>query len=100
MRHVRLSPDPDPGTISYRILLALRRRGKEHCVPAQCDLCGKQTAFGRNIRHKASGRWQRKAHRTSRQFRPNLQRHAVWRAGKRVTLSVCTRCLRTALKTS
>ncbi len=67
-------------------------------MPAQCDLCGKQTTFGRNIRHSASGRWQRKAHRTSRQFRPNLQKQLVWRGGKRVRLTVCTRCLRSTTK--
>jgi large subunit ribosomal protein L28 len=69
-------------------------------VPAQCELCGKSTTFGRNIRHSASGRWQRKAHRTSRQFRANLQRQAVWKDGKRVKLTVCTRCLRSQMKTA
>ncbi|MGB2694686.1 MAG: bL28 family ribosomal protein [Dehalococcoidia bacterium] len=79
---------------------ASARRGKreDSYVPAQCQACGKRTAFGRNIRHKSSGRWQRKAHRTGRQFRPNLQRQAVWRDGKRVKLRICTRCLRTTMK--
>ncbi|MDP3768423.1 MAG: bL28 family ribosomal protein, partial [Dehalococcoidia bacterium] len=48
-------------------------------MAARCDLCGKGTAFGRNIRHKSTGRWQRKASRTNRLFKPNLQRQRVWR---------------------
>ena len=67
-------------------------------MPARCDLCDKGTAFGRNIRHKASGRWQRKASRTNRTFRPNLHRRVIWRDGRRVRLRLCTRCLRTELK--
>ena len=67
-------------------------------MPAQCDICSKKTAFGRNIRHKSTGRWQRKASRTNREFKPNLQRQAVWRDGKPVRMRLCTRCLRTELK--
>ena len=67
-------------------------------MPAVCDLCSKGTTFGRNIRHKSTGRWQRKATRTRRTFRPNLQRQAIWRNGRRVRMRLCTRCLRTELK--
>jgi large subunit ribosomal protein L28 len=67
-------------------------------MAAQCDLCGKGTAFGRNIRHRHSGRWQRKAPRTNRVYRANLHKQVVWRDGKQVKLTVCTRCLRTQLK--
>lgn len=67
-------------------------------MAARCDLCGKGTAFGRNIRHKSTGRWQRKASRTNREFRPNLHQRDIWRDGRRVTLTLCTRCLRTGLK--
>ena len=28
-------------------------------MAGKCDLCEKHTTFGRNIRHKHSGRWQR-----------------------------------------
>jgi len=68
-------------------------------MPASCELCGKQTTFGRNIRHKSTGRWQRKASRTPREFRPNLQQQTIYRNGKKVTLRLCTRCIRTSLKT-
>ena len=67
-------------------------------MAARCDLCGKGKKFGRNIRHKASGRWQRKASRTNRTFKPNLKRQGLWRDGRRVRMRVCTRCLRTELK--
>ena len=67
-------------------------------MAAKCDLCGKGTAFGRNIRHKSTGRWQRKASRTPRFFRPNLQRQTIWRNGHKVALRLCTRCVRTSLK--
>ena len=67
-------------------------------MPAQCNVCGKKTAFGRNIRHKSTGRWQRKASRTRRTFKPNLHEHAVWRGGRRVSLTLCTRCIRSELK--
>ena len=67
-------------------------------MSARCDLCGKGTKFGRNIRHKASGRWQRKASRTNRTFKPNLQRQGLWRNGRKVRMRVCTRCIRTESK--
>jgi ribosomal protein L28 len=68
-------------------------------MPASCELCAKQTTFGRNIRHKSTGRWQRKASRTPRQFRANLQQQTIYRDGKKVSLRLCTRCIRTSLKT-
>ena len=67
-------------------------------MAARCDMCNKGTAFGRNIRHKSTGRWQRKATRTNRFFRHNLQRQVVWRNGQRQKLRICTRCLRSELK--
>ncbi len=67
-------------------------------MPAQCVLCEKKTTFGRNIRHKHSGRWQRKAHKTNRTFKPNLHTQVIWREGRRVRLRLCTRCLRSETK--
>lgn len=67
-------------------------------MAGKCDLCGKHTTFGRNIRHKHSGRWKRKAPRTSRTFKPNIQRRRIVVDGKRVRKNVCTSCLRTMLK--
>ena len=64
----------------------------------KCDLCPKRTMFGRNIRHKHSGRWERKAPRTNREFRPNVQSKRLLIDGRMRRVNVCTRCLRTQLK--
>jgi large subunit ribosomal protein L28 len=65
---------------------------------AKCDLCGKTTAYGRNIRHKHSGRWERKAPKTNRTFKANVQNKTLIVDGIRLRLKICTRCLRTTLK--
>lgn len=67
-------------------------------MAARCEVCGKGTAFGRNIRHKHSGRWQRKAPRTNRVYRPNLHRQVLWIDGQKVKVNLCTRCLRNQMK--
>ena len=64
----------------------------------KCDVCGKHTMFGNNIRHRHSGRWERKAHKTNRTFRPNVHKQRVITAEGTVRLNICTRCLRTATK--
>ena len=63
-----------------------------------CELCGKHTVFGRNIRHKHSGRWKRKAPRTSRTFKPNVHRRKFIIDGKTVRMNVCTQCVKTITK--
>ncbi len=65
---------------------------------AKCDVCGKHTAFGRNIRHKHSGRWERKAPRTNRTFKANIQNKTFILGGVPVRVKICTRCLRSTLK--
>jgi large subunit ribosomal protein L28 len=65
---------------------------------ARCHVCGKGTTFGRNIRHKHSGRWERKAPKTNRPFRANVQKKTFVIDGQAVRLNICTRCLRTQLK--
>ena len=67
-------------------------------MAGRCDLCDKHTTIGRNIRHKHSGRWQRKAPRTPRTFKPNTHRRKFVIDGKTVRLNVCTQCLKTMLK--
>lgn len=64
----------------------------------RCDFCEKQVAFGRNIRHQHSGRWERKAPRTNRQFRPNVQSRRMLLGGLWRRVNICTRCLRTQMK--
>lgn len=63
-----------------------------------CDLCDKVTRFGRHIRHTHGGRWERKATKKSRQFRPNVHKQRVAFEGGSVRVNVCTRCLRTLVK--
>jgi large subunit ribosomal protein L28 len=67
---------------------------------ARCDLTGKKVAFGRNIRHKASGGWARRAPKTNRTFRPNVHRHKIYvpEIGRSITLNLSTKALRTINK--
>ncbi|MBI1886105.1 MAG: 50S ribosomal protein L28 [Chloroflexi bacterium] len=65
---------------------------------ARCDICGKGTVYGRNIRHRHAGRWERRAPKTNRVFRANVQKKTIVLNGERVQANVCTRCLRTLLK--
>ena len=65
---------------------------------ASCDVCGKHTGFGRNIRHKHSGRWERKAPRTNRTFKANVQNKTFVIDGIPIRLKICTRCIRNTTK--
>jgi ribosomal protein L28 len=58
----------------------------------------KQTSFGRRIRHKHSGAWARKAPKTSRMFKPNVQKKRMFVDGKWQRVLVDTRYLRTEMK--
>ncbi len=69
-------------------------------MATKCEVCGKRTVFGRNIRHRHSGRWQRKAPRTNRIFSANVHKRVVYIDGQRQRLAICTRCLRSQLKTA
>jgi large subunit ribosomal protein L28 len=64
----------------------------------KCEVCGKHTMFGRNIRHHHSGRWERKAPRTNRTFRPNTHKQVLQLPSGKVRVNICTRCLRTLYK--
>lgn len=63
-----------------------------------CDVCSKTTVFGRHIRHRHGGRWERKATKKSRMFRPNINKQRVFVAGAWHRVNICTRCLRTIVK--
>jgi len=65
---------------------------------AKCEVCGKTQGYGRNIRHKHSGRWERKAPRTNRTFKPNVQGKTFLIGGMPFRLKICTRCIRTTTK--
>lgn len=67
---------------------------------ARCELTGKKVAFGRNIRHRASGGWARRAPKTNRTFKPNVHRHTIFvpELGRSVKLSLSAKALRTINK--
>ena len=67
---------------------------------ARCAICGKGTTHGRNIRHRHAGRWERRAPKTNRVFRANIQKRTMTIEGRPVRIAICTRCLRTQLKTA
>lgn len=67
---------------------------------ARCDICSKGTVFGRNIRHRHAGRWERRAPKTNRTFKANVQKKTFVVDGMPFRVKVCTRCLRTYLKTA
>lgn len=58
---------------------------------AKCAHCGKTTTFGLNRP------WSKKA--TPRTFRPNLQTVKVFEGGRMVRKVLCTKCIRTLVKT-
>ena len=58
---------------------------------AKCAHCGKKTTFGLNRP------WSKKA--TPRMFRPNLQSVSVMENGQLVHKVLCTKCIRTLVKT-
>jgi large subunit ribosomal protein L28 len=59
---------------------------------AKCERCGKKTTFGRNRP------WSKKA--TRREFRPNLQQVTVFESGQKIRKTLCTKCIRTLVKTA
>ena len=52
----------------------------------QCAICGKRPSKGNNVSHANN--------KTRRNFKPNLQKVSAVREGKKLRLTVCTRCLR------
>jgi large subunit ribosomal protein L28 len=66
--------------------------GKDVRHMAKCAHCGKTTTFGHNISF---------SHRvTNRSFHPNLQKVTVIENGRKVHKILCTKCIRTLVKTA
>ena len=61
-------------------------------MSGKCDVCGKTPGFGHNVSFSKR--------RTNRMFRPNVQTKHVVINGVPVKLHVCTRCIRTSVKTN
>lgn len=59
----------------------------------RCELCDKKKQIGRQSRHRkgvAGKQWAKRAQKTVRVFKPNLQPYTV--DGKRMLL--CTKCIK------
>jgi len=57
---------------------------------AKCESCGKTTTFGHNRSFSLRA--------TNRSFKPNLQKVTVFENGKKVQKVLCTKCMRTMVK--
>jgi len=57
---------------------------------AKCASCGKSTTFGHNRSFSLRS--------TNRTFKPNLQKTMVMVNGRPVQQTLCTKCLRTMVK--
>jgi len=69
-------------------------------VATKCDLCNKGTAHGRTISSNVSAGWARRAPKKNRTFKANVRRATIMLAGIPVKADVCTRCLRSLVKTA
>jgi large subunit ribosomal protein L28 len=59
---------------------------------AKCAHCGKTTTFGHNRSFSLRA--------TNRTFRPNLQKVTVMQGDRKVQKTLCTKCIRTLVKTA
>ena len=60
-------------------------------MSGKCDVCGKTSVFGHNVSFSKR--------RTNRMFKPNVHRKTMIVNGEPKKVNVCTRCMRTAVKT-
>ncbi|OGM83347.1 hypothetical protein A2394_00460 [Candidatus Woesebacteria bacterium RIFOXYB1_FULL_42_36] len=61
-----------------------------------CDNCGKAIVYGRQSTHGrgvAGKRWKKRAQKTLKIFKPNLQKIAVVMDGKRTQMKLCASCI-------
>ncbi len=59
---------------------------------AKCEICGKKPMSGHNVSHSMR--------HTKRKWKPNIQKVTFYKQGKARKMKVCSRCLRTAAKSS
>ena len=59
---------------------------------AKCAHCGKTTTFGHNRSFSLRA--------TNRKFLPNLQKVTVFENGTKTKKTLCTKCIRTMVKTA
>lgn len=58
---------------------------------AKCVTCNKITGFGRNV--------PKSMHATRRTFKPNLQKTTIMKGGRRMQVTMCTKCMKALAKT-
>ncbi|MEY4222847.1 MAG: 50S ribosomal protein L28 [Chloroflexi bacterium] len=58
---------------------------------AKCVTCNKITGFGRNV--------PKSMHATRRTFKPNLQKTTILQNGRRLQVTMCTKCMKALAKT-
>lgn len=66
-----------------------------------CYHCGKGVLFGRSHTHHrgvAGGRWKKRAPKTQRVFKPNLQKVEIIEAARTLNVKLCTKCLKRVRK--
>ncbi len=68
---------------------------------ARCDNCGKKTQIGRQSKHRrgvASKKFRKKATKKPKSFKPNIQKTTVRVGGLKMSMKLCTTCIRTIKK--
>lgn len=69
----------------------------------RCQICNKKAVIGSTHKHRrgvASDKFRNKAPKTSRKFRPNLQKATIEFNGVMVKVHACTSCLKLLKKRS
>ena len=64
---------------------------------AHCFHCDKTTVLGRSHTHKrgvAGGRWKKRAPKTNRTFRANIQHVTAMIDGAKKSIKLCTKCIK------
>ncbi|MFA9289377.1 MAG: L28 family ribosomal protein [Weeksellaceae bacterium] len=67
----------------------------------ECFHCGKTIIYGRSHTHHrgvAGGRWKKRAQKTQRIFRPNLQPVIIMLKGEEKRVKLCMKCLKRVKK--
>jgi len=67
----------------------------------KCYHCGKTVLMGRTHTHHrgvAGGRWKKRAPKTQRVFRPNLQKVRILENGIEKAVWLCTKCIKRVRK--
>lgn len=62
-----------------------------------CFHCDKGPMYGRSHTHRrgvAGGRWKKRAQKTARIFKPNLQKMSIIEKGVQAQILLCTKCIK------